>query len=236
MQEVKSATRFRELRQAINRSHPLIIQTHDFPDYDAIATAFALQQLLLKFALDATICYGGSMQSTSVLRTVNRLDIEIRHIYNTTITADTQIILVDCCRENLNVAESPGRVIAMIDHHENSLPYCDIYPFADVRPYGACSTILTEYYLGMNIPPAPRTATALMIGIMMDTANLTRGVSGPDFSAVQFLFSIADWDEGARLLRNSLTLGDLDLFYTGLRSRIINEFFCFVPINFAIQA
>ena len=235
MQQVKSASRFRALRQAINRSHTLVIQTHDFPDHDAVATAFALQQLLSKFSHDATICYGGEMQSPSLQRTVHALNIDIRHIFNVTITAETQIIVVDGCRENHNFTLTPGNMIAIIDHHENSLPHSDQYLLSDIRLYGSCSTILAEYYLGMDIPPSPRVATALMMGIMMDTAHLTRGVQSVDFEAVQFLFPISDWDEGARLLRNSLTLGDLDLFRTALSNCVVRDFFCFIKIGYSVK-
>ncbi len=45
MQERESMTKFEELLQQINRQH-VYIQTHNFPDPDAIASAYGLKRLL----------------------------------------------------------------------------------------------------------------------------------------------------------------------------------------------
>ena len=48
-------TRLDEIIQQINRKH-VYIQTHNFPDPDAIASAYGLQELLKSRGIASTIC------------------------------------------------------------------------------------------------------------------------------------------------------------------------------------
>ena len=41
------------------RHKTVYIQTHNFPDPDAIASAFGLQKLLKHYGVDSTLCYAG---------------------------------------------------------------------------------------------------------------------------------------------------------------------------------
>lgn len=223
---------FKQLKALISRKDKFIIQTHDNPDHDAVATAYALQQLLIKFSLRGEICYGGNIQSDALGAAMQRMKIFIKHIGKTTITDNTQIIYVDGCKENSNTTSSMGSSIAVIDHHGASLPFQSQYQYADIRvEYGACSSILTEYYQEAGLLPMPNVATALMMGIMMDTAYLTRGVNSTDLAAIEYLYPQADWYNGSKLLRNSLTITDISLFDEAFKSRIINGNFCFIRLQ-----
>lgn len=223
---------FKNLKVLISRRDQLIIQTHDNPDHDAIATAYALQQLLVKFSLRASLCYGGTIRSSTLNQVIKKLKIDISRLNDTSITDKTQVIYVDSCKEGSNVTPSVGRSIAMIDHHTLSLPFQAQYTFADVRvEYGACSSIVSEYYQEVGLLPMPNVATALMMGIMMDTAYLTRGVNGADLAAVQYLYPQADWYNGSKLLRNSLVIADIALFREAFENKIINDNFCFILLH-----
>lgn len=57
-------TKLDELVTQINREH-VYIQTHNFPDPDAIASAFGLQELLKLRGIHATICYKGKIDRYS---------------------------------------------------------------------------------------------------------------------------------------------------------------------------
>ena len=72
-------TKLDELVTQINREH-VYIQTHNFPDPDAIASAFGLQELLKLRGIHATICYKGKIDrySTDKLREI--LDIRLVNI------------------------------------------------------------------------------------------------------------------------------------------------------------
>lgn len=223
---------FKELKLLISRRDRLIIQTHDNPDHDAIAAAYALQQLLVKFSLQASMCYGGTIRSSTLNKVIKKLKIDISHLDDTPIDEKTQVIYVDGCREGSNVTPSVGQSIAMIDHHSLSLPSQSQYKFADVRvEYGACSSILSEYYQEVGLLPMPNVATVLMMGIMMDTAYLTRGVNSADLAAIQYLYPQADWYSGSKLLRNSLVISDIALFREAFENKLINDNFCFILLR-----
>ncbi len=86
-------------------------------------------------------------------------------------------------------------------------------PFVDIRPHcGACSTIINSYYREKGLPVPRDVATALMIGINMDTALLTRGVSEDDVSAYADLYPLADITLQNSLLRNYIQTKDLDFY------------------------
>ena len=72
-------TKLQELLKQINRKH-VYIQTHNFPDPDAIASALGIQELLKHNGISSTICYKGKIDrySTDKLREI--LDIRLVNI------------------------------------------------------------------------------------------------------------------------------------------------------------
>ena len=48
--------------------HKIYIQTHNFPDPDAISTAYGLQAFLKAYNIDSTICYDGKIDQLSTSR------------------------------------------------------------------------------------------------------------------------------------------------------------------------
>ena len=69
-------TRLEQLISNIKREH-VYIQTHNFPDPDAIASAFGLQELLKYRGIDATICYKGKIERYSTEKMCQLFSIEI---------------------------------------------------------------------------------------------------------------------------------------------------------------
>ena len=49
---------------------PVFIQTHDFPDHDAISAAYGLQFLLAHYDISSYIVYTGTIQRDSLLRMI----------------------------------------------------------------------------------------------------------------------------------------------------------------------
>ncbi|AFG38776.1 DHH family phosphoesterase [Spirochaeta africana] len=227
-------TRFTELLAVLDQERPVLIQAHDFPDHDAVATAFALGQLLESRGIAATLCYGGEIQSDSLREAIERLGIQIYSSYelkqNQPELVEAQIIIVDGFVGNSNMTGIPGSVVSVIDHHEP--PDTPDLPAFDIRPgYGACSTILYEYYHDEGVAVSREVATALLLGIMMDTAFMTRGVSPIDLEAFTFLFFRGDWQDASRMLKNSLSFHDLAVFREAINEVIVAEDFAFIPLK-----
>ncbi len=219
-----------ELISHIDRSRPVVIQAHDFPDHDAVASAYALSSLLEINGVPSILCYGGEIQSNSLVEAIKLLQIPISSSAEADISKDAQIVVVDGFLGNRNIAGLPGEVLGVIDHHSPpSDPDCKYW---DIREhYGSCSTILYEYYKISKNEISRSVATALLMGLMMDTGFMTRGVGPVDLEAFSTLFGLADWQNGARLLKNSLSLNDLSVFREAINSCIVADDFCFVPIQ-----
>ena len=62
----------------ICKGQHVYIQTHNFPDPDAIASAFGLQNLFKNFDIQSTLCYEGKIDKISTKKMTTLFDIDIR--------------------------------------------------------------------------------------------------------------------------------------------------------------
>ena len=154
---------------------PLLIVTHDYPDPDAIATAYALQYIAKKkFGIRSRIVYKGTVGRVENRAMVNLLRIPIHKIRPSDIRKYDHAALIDTQPDFENNPYPRNRKVTMvIDQH----PYVK-KPLADFvivdTECGATSVILAQALLlsGLEIPR--KLATALAYGILSDTLNLYR--------------------------------------------------------------
>jgi nanoRNase/pAp phosphatase (c-di-AMP/oligoRNAs hydrolase) len=204
----------------------LYIQTHNYPDHDAVASAAGLRHLLGTFGVETRIIYEGDIQRDSLRKMIELLEIPVTRSSECALEASKKIIIVDGCKGNKNVTDLVGEEVAVIDHHR--VKATDDVPFVDIRPdHGACSSIIYSYYreLGVEVPRS--IATALMIGINMDTALLTRGVGEADVQAYADLYPLADIRLQNTLLRNYIQTKDLDFYRYAINNVKIDRGVCF---------
>lgn len=206
------------LLKAITHKH-VYIQTHNFPDPDAIASAYGLQQLLRYFNIEATVCYQGEIERFNTNYIIDKLEIKFSKLVdiNEALQKDDEVILVDSQKFNSNVVDIPGEEIASIDHHPTFIPA--EYRFADIRPdVGACASIIASYFFDNDIPMDNRTALVLTFGIRSDTAKLSRGVSQLDMDMLSRLFPLCDKDVIYYLENSELEFGDLQAYAKAIES------------------
>lgn len=211
-------TKLDELLQKINREH-VYIQTHNFPDPDAIASAYGLQRLLAYRGIDASICYKGKIDrySTDKLREI--MEIELLNVddLETVLCEEDEVILVDSQKGNSNIINITGDEIICIDHHPQNEKYQ--YRFTDIRPQvGACATMIAQYFFENDVPMDERIATALTYGIRIDTNNLTRGVSKLDIEMLYRMFDLCDYDIIHMLENSTLCFEDLVAYSKAISS------------------
>ena len=117
-------SKFCNIIENITSKH-VYIQTHNFPDADAIASAFGLSVLLEKYGIISSICYRGQIERYSTNELVNSLGIKMINIEELKdINRNDEVILVDSQKGNSNIITTKGDEIICIDHHptfENSL-------------------------------------------------------------------------------------------------------------------
>lgn len=202
----------------VKNEEKIFIQTHNFPDHDSVASAYGLSELLLRFGIKSYITYKGEIQRDSLVKMIESLNINISKYEEFHIKPKDKIIVIDGCKGNSNVEELDGDEILVIDHHEVKEP--ENVRYVDIRSsYGACSTIICTYYKEIGEQISRDVATALMIGLNMDTAQLTRGVSKEDVDAFHFLYTKANMNLVNSILRNYIKTTDLN-FYKFLLNKI----------------
>lgn len=193
----------------ICKGHTIYIQTHNFPDPDAIASAYGLKNLLLHYGINSKICYTGKIDKLSGAKMLSTFNIEMAsydQLYKD-MREEDYIICVDSQKNSGNITDFVGNEVACIDHHPLSGNVK--YLYSDIRITGACATLITEYYIKNNIVPDTDTATALLYGIKIDTLHFSRGVTPLDIEMFGYLYPIADHQKLSRLERNNLEFTDL---------------------------
>jgi nanoRNase/pAp phosphatase (c-di-AMP/oligoRNAs hydrolase) len=154
---------------------PLLILTHDYPDPDALASAFALAHLAeTRYRIQTRIAYGGVIGRTENRAMVRVLRIPARRLRASDLKRYRHVALVDTQPgfEN-NSFRSNRRATLVIDQHPSSAP-----PLADlalVDPLcGATCVIVARALLLLKMEIPSRVATALAYGILSDTLDLYR--------------------------------------------------------------
>ncbi len=226
----ESVGKLRSLLSVIGSGNRVIIQTHNFPDPDAIGTAFGLQYLLGIYGIDATCVYCGRIDKLSTKLMVDELGIKIFNADRFKTTDDDLVITVDGQRSNANFTDIPGNEVACIDHHPWSTDY--EYRFVDHRMYGACATIIVDYFFDNDIEVPTNVATALLYAIKVDTNNFCRRVTEEDITAYQRLNSISDNKLMTRLGSNELELTDLRAYGAAIQNIVVYDVIGFVHIPF----
>lgn len=200
-------TNLDKLMKAITKEH-IYIQTHNYPDQDALASSFGLQILLKQRNIEATICYSGQIDKYNTQKMVELLPMTIVNNEDLIMDEEDEIILIDSQKGNRNVYDFSSKVIACIDHH----PMQEVkdYLFYDIRSnLGACATIIGGYFLENHMEISSDVATALVYGIKMDTANLTRKVTEEDVEIFGMLYKLADQSKLHKIESSSLRKEDL---------------------------
>jgi len=213
-----------------NSGKPIVIQTHNFPDHDAIASAFGLQVLFSRLGITSTIVYGGDVQRDSLRDMVKKFGITAVPIRKFKADGEALITLVDVCKGNKNVSCLSGTIVGIVDHHESPPP--DDVAYADIQSeLGSCSTLVANYYERLKVEVPREVATALLIGLNIDTAFLTRGAGDEDLRIYFSLRKLADNDFVSMNVRNYIQKVDLGYFKYAIDNAIYHgEFaFCYFP-------
>lgn len=215
-------------------SPAILVQPHDDPDHDAAAAAFGLARLLARSGFRPRIQHRGRVRSHSLLAMVSELGVSLERVRGdlSEELGSAPCVLLDGSPAHSNAKPLSRNLVGVIDHHPNPGPLeC---PFVDIRTsYGACSSIVSDYWRDAGLDPDRNTATALLMGIQMDTDFLARRVSPADLDAHHRLFFLGDWEFSTRVVKASLSLHDLPAFrYAATNARIADGlFFTMLPMD-----
>ncbi len=154
---------------------PLLILMHNYPDPDAIASAFALQYMAEeRFGIEAKIVYAGVIGRMENRSMVDILELPIQKYDKKELKEAQHIALVDTqpAFENNPYLESKKATLIIDQHHSLVKPNADL---AVINPdIGATSIILARCLLELKMKIPANLSTALAYGILSDTAHFFR--------------------------------------------------------------
>lgn len=217
---------------ALLRGHKVYLQTHNFPDPDAISSAFGLQKLLECYDISSVICYVGSIDRYNTRKMMDAFQIEIfSYDEIPDMQPEDYIVHVDCQKPNANTTDLPGNEVACIDHHPIFCKTED-YKYEDIRIVGACASIVTSYYVDAGIDMEENVATALAYGIKMDTADFIRGTTVMDMDMMAFLFQHLNKEKLNLMYNSTIEFQDLKAYGAAIEHIEVFDYVGFTYIPF----
>lgn len=222
--------KFDQFLELLDTDERVIIQAHDFPDHDAIASAFAMAYLLSQKGFKPFLSYQGFIDRVSLHNLIGWLDIPIVKSHQLDLKPSDKIIVIDGCIGEENVTDLPGLEVAVIDHHDVKVPSYVWY--SDVRTdYGSTATIMVEYFNYYKMPIPKKIATALLVGLTFDTGSFTKSIGEADIKALFQLQRRADMVTVNGICRNQIEYQELEYFDSMLASmkRDKNSAFATLP-------
>lgn len=231
------------LKQALDnhRGERHVVVLQEYPDPDAISSAFAHQLIGHEYEIGVDILHGGRVSHQENLALINLLDIKLNRYrspsdlgeYQAAVFVDNQGATARDIVEQLEAQSVP--TLAVIDHHE---PDEILRPmFADIRPVGATATIYAEYLqdgilqLRDSEDDHVRVATAMMHGLMSDTGRFTR--AGPqDFKAAAYLTEFRDLGLLEQILSQARSRQTMNAIQLALAKRETIESFSIAGVGY----
>ncbi|MBI4371490.1 MAG: DHH family phosphoesterase [Elusimicrobia bacterium] len=168
---------------------PLTILTHDHPDPDALASAWALAHLAQALGrIRSRIVYGGAIGRAENRMMAERLLMPARPLRKGELAGVPHLALVDTQPPFKNNRCPPRRIPDLIiDHHPRHPDTPADLALVD-EGVGATTTILVEALRLSGVRVPRRLATAVIYGIGSETQNLGREAAPRDMEAYQALW------------------------------------------------
>ncbi len=215
-----------------HRGEKHLVVLHDFPDPDAISSAFAHRLISAEYDIDVDVVYTGKISHSQNIALVKLSGIELLPYdekielarYQGAVFLDHQGSTVNGITKALQNAGVP--VVILVDHHE---PQDTVKPeFSDIRKIGATATIYA-LYIEQGLLPIQKgrkehtaMATALMHGILTDTEGFIRA-EAEDFQAAAYLSQFRDPQLLEHIMNQTRSKQVMDIIHRALGNRIVVE-------------
>lgn len=199
----------------------IVIQCHDYPDADTIASGFGVYSYLKSKGKQPRLIYSGDkpITKTNLVLMVKQLDIPLEYV--TELEKPELLVTVDCVNSEANVRSFDACVHAAIDHHQ---PGKNIPELSEIRSnYGSCSTIVAGMLEKEGYPLSEDIglSTALYYGLYSDTGNLSEICHPADRDLRDF--ARVDKSILSLLVNSVLSLPELRIAGNALDRTVFNE-------------
>lgn len=207
----------------------IVVQCHDFPDADTIASGFAVYLYLKAYGKSPRLIYSGKqlISKPNLLLMIEKLEIPLEYV--TELKKPAALVTCDCFYGEGNVTKFEAENVYIIDHHlcENA-----DRSHAEIRSsYGSCSSVAAsmlnaegfDYNSNINL------ATALFYGLYTDTNGLNE-VRHPDDRNLR---DLTQYDETlVNILKNSnLSLEEMKIAGDALKHYKYNDVYEFAVVE-----
>ncbi len=236
------------LRQLLerHRGERQLIVLQDFPDPDALSSAWTYKLIAQKFEITCDMVYAGTLSHQENIALVKLTSLPVQRWTLPTLKSRDLTVYQGGCvlidnqgtTSQLTPAlqEAGVSTAVVIDHHS---PQGDIKAeFVDIRPYTrATATILTQYLqagllkLDSNSNEHVKCATALMHGLRSDT-NALRQAQEEDFLAAAYLSRFYDAQLLNAVLQSSRSKQVMDVIERSLKNRIVQNNFSIAGVGY----
>jgi len=221
------------------------ILTHPNPDPDAMAAAMGVASLAEQVDTEATIQFPGQIRHQENRAFRNVLEAELDSLERAEDLKSQDVILVDHNEPRGFSGSETVRPVAVVDHHPGDGRG---QAFTDVRTeYGACSSVIAEYFEDLDATPVPpetheseigsryvvpsTVATGLFFGILTDTNRLTEGMVPADFAASGYLSPGIDESLLDRIANPQVSAETLEIKATAIREREVEGAFAISDVG-----
>jgi nanoRNase/pAp phosphatase (c-di-AMP/oligoRNAs hydrolase) len=228
-----------------HRGDRQVVILQDFPDPDALSSAWTYKLIAQKFDIPTDIVYAGTLSHQENIALVKLTGIPLqRWTAQAVKTKDLSLykgcVLIDnqgTTSQLMGPLQDAGiPITVIIDHHT---PQEELNAeFTDIRNHTrATATILTQYIqaglikLDSNITEHVKCATALMHGLRSDTNRLMQAQE-EDFLAAAYLSRYYDAQLLNAVLQSSRSRPVMDIIERSLKNRIVQNNFSIAGVGY----
>ncbi len=152
----------------------IVIQCHDNPDADALASGYALYLFFKRAGKKTEFIYRGlnKVGKSNLMIMLSELEIPVKYMPEFDRVPEL-LVTVDCQYGQRNVTTTDAKNIAIIDHHQVTV---DLPKLSEVRSnIGSCATVVWDMMReeGFPINSDKKLMTALYYGLYSDTNKLS---------------------------------------------------------------
>ncbi|NER31392.1 MAG: bifunctional oligoribonuclease/PAP phosphatase NrnA, partial [Symploca sp. SIO1C4] len=222
-----------------------LVVIQDFPDPDALSSAWAYQLIAEQYNIQCEIIYAGTLshQENIALVRLTKLPAKrwgVQTLKERDFSVYQGCVLIDnqgTTSQLIPFVKQAGiPITVVIDHHSNQE---QLNPeFADLRPQTrSTATILTQYIqagllqLDINNNEHVKCATALMHGLRSDT-NLLMQAQEEDFLAAGYLSRFYDIQLLKAVLQSARSRRVMDIIERALKNRIVQDNFSLAGVGY----
>jgi nanoRNase/pAp phosphatase (c-di-AMP/oligoRNAs hydrolase) len=240
-------SKLEEFCQVLDRhrgeKHIVILQ--DFPDPDALSSAWVYRLIAQRYDIQCEIVYAGTLSHQENIALVKLTGLPLQRWTTQAIkTKDLSLykgcVLIDNQGTTSHLMpilqEAKMPIVAIIDHHSIQ---DDLHAeYVDVRTHTrATATILTQYIqaglfkFDSTVTEHVKCATALMHGLRSDTNRLMQAQE-EDFLAAAFLSRFYDAQLLNAVLQSSRSRPVMDVIERALKNRIVQNSFSIAGVGY----